>query len=59
MHVIEALETDIIPAVSQMMDTNDATPQTLTFAGKTYQMKRTNTADEKKHVTLIFEDVVQ
>ncbi len=59
MHVIEALETDIIPAVSQMMDTDDATPRALTFAGKTYQMKRMNTVNEKNHVTLVFEDVAQ
>ena len=59
MHVIEALETDIIPAVSQMIDTDDATPRALTFAGKTYQMKRMNTVNKKNHVTLVFEDVAQ
>jgi hypothetical protein len=59
MHVIEALETDIIPAVSQMIDTDDTNPQTLTLDGKTYQMKCMNTVNKKNHVTLVFEDVAQ
>jgi hypothetical protein len=59
MHVIEALETDIIPAVSQLIDADDSAPQTLTIAGKTYQMKRTNTPNEKNTVMLVFEDVAQ
>jgi hypothetical protein len=59
MHVIEALETDIIPAVSQLIDADDAAPRPLTFGGKTYKMKRMNTANEKNNVTLVFEDIAQ
>lgn len=59
MHIIEALETNIIPAVSQMLDSNSAAPQTLSHGQKTYQLKRMNAANEKNNVTLVFEDCDQ
>jgi len=63
MHIIEALETDIIPAVSQMIDSespdNQTNGQQIIHGDKTYTLRRINNGAEKNNVTLIFEDEVE
>ncbi len=63
MHIIEALETDIIPGVSQMIDSDDTNELTVTHADKTYNLRRINSNDadaaEKNNVILVFEDKVE
>ena len=60
MHIIEALETDIIPAVSQMIDSDDSDELTVSHADKAYNLRRINMngsdAAEKNKVILVFED---
>jgi hypothetical protein len=63
MHIIEALETEIIPAVSQMIDSNDSNGLTVSHADKVYNLRRINVNDsdaaEKNKVILVFEDKVE
>ncbi|MDA3897892.1 MAG: FHA domain-containing protein [Desulfobacteraceae bacterium] len=69
MHIIEALETEIIPAVSQMIDSEGTTELTVSHAEKTYRLRRVNFNDnnndavadavEKNNVILVFEEKVE
>jgi hypothetical protein len=63
MHIIEALETEIIPAVSQMIDSDNSNGLTVSHADKAYNLRRINfngaDATEKNNVILVFEDKVE
>jgi type III secretion system (T3SS) inner membrane Yop/YscD-like protein len=63
MHIIEALETTIIPAVSEMIDSDDSTKLTVSHANKTYFLRRMTSKDacaaDINHVILIFEEKVE
>lgn len=63
MHIIEALETEIIPAVSQMIDSDDSNGLTISHADKAYNLRRINfigaDAAEKNNIILVFEDKVE
>ena len=63
MHIIEALETEIIPAVSQMIDSDESNGLTVSHADKAYNLRRINfngaDAAEKNNIILVFEDKVE
>ena len=53
----------IIPAVSQMIDSEDTDGLTVTHADRTYNLRRINfkgaDAVEKNNIILVFEDLVE
>ena len=57
MHIIEALDTDIIPAVSQIIDSDGMDDQTVMHGEKTYRLRRLPDKAGNNTVTLVFEDM--
>lgn len=56
MHIIEALETDIIAPVSQMIDSENADNLTVTHGDSTSVLRRLTDPADKSAVILVFED---